>query len=88
MARRASSLPLPRPRRAPQQLELGLERPHPHTEDDAPPAGDIERAVALDHLEGVVVAEHQDVRQEPDGLGHAATKLNVVRGSQYRPPRV
>ncbi len=58
-----------------EQLELGLQRPHADPEDDAAATGDVEGAVALHQLERVVVAEHHDVRQQPDGPcrgGHEA----------------
>ncbi len=58
--------PAPGERHA-EELELGLERSHADTEDDPAPAGDVEGAVALDHLEGMVVAEHEHVGEQPDG---------------------
>ena len=62
--------PLPPPVEAvAEQLELGLERAHPHAQDDAAVAGDVERAPPLHDLEGVVIAEHDDVAQQGHALG-------------------
>ena len=58
-----------------QQLELGLERSDAHAEDDPAMAGHVEGAPPLHELEGMVVAEHDDVAQQRDPLrrgGHEA----------------
>ena len=52
-----------------EQVELGLERADPDTEDQAAPAHHVERAVTLGDLEWVVVAEHQHMRREANAFG-------------------
>jgi hypothetical protein len=53
-----------------QQVELLAQGPHADAKDEAAARHHVERSVALGDLEGMVVAEHQDVGGQPHPLGH------------------
>ena len=71
-----------------EELELRLQRTDADTEDDAAPAGDVERAVALHHLERVVVAEHEHMGEQPDGLVSTRPRSSTWRAGPSTARRV